>query len=52
MTDQGWQPAADLTTLKARARLLKTLRAFFDGRDYLEVETPALNHGGTVDPNI
>lgn len=52
MPAQDWQPNADLATLRARSQLLTDLRAFFAERRYLEVETPALNRSGTVDPNI
>ncbi|MGB1580153.1 MAG: EF-P lysine aminoacylase EpmA [Nevskiales bacterium] len=49
---QHWQPAADQQAIKARARLLKTIRAFFDARDYLEVDTPILAGATVTDPNI
>ncbi len=52
MSDGSWRPSADLETLKARHRLLAVLRAFFNARGYLEVETPQLSQSGTVDPNI
>ncbi|MFQ3547815.1 MAG: amino acid--tRNA ligase-related protein [Termitinemataceae bacterium] len=32
----------DLELLKERSRIFKTVRAFFDDRDYLEVDTPIL----------
>lgn len=38
--------------LRRRAALLRTIRAFFDARGVLEVETPVLSSSGTVDPNI
>ncbi|MDX1496465.1 MAG: EF-P lysine aminoacylase EpmA [Salinisphaeraceae bacterium] len=47
-----WQPAADQAAIKARARLLKAIRAFFDARDYLEVDTPVLASTTVTDPNI
>ena len=50
MTD--WQPSADLPTLRARAALLSALRAFFNSRGVLEVETPLLSAHATVDRHI
>ncbi len=52
MAEADWQPSADLPSIKARARLLQSLRAFFDARGYLEVETPALTRSAATDPNI
>lgn len=37
---QSWQPACDISALKARAELLKRLRSFFYAQNILEVETP------------
>lgn len=50
MTD--WKPSADLPTLRARAVLLSALRAFFNSRGVLEVETPLLSAHATVDRHI
>ena len=50
MTD--WKPSADLPTLRARAALLSALRAFFNSRGVLEVETPLLSAHATVDRHI
>lgn len=47
-----WQPSATLETLRLRARILRTIRAFFAARDVLEVETPSLSLAGTTDPAL
>ena len=38
--------------LQLRARLLSTLRRFFDERGYFEVDTPLLSHDRVVDPHL
>lgn len=38
--------------MRARARLNERLRSFFSVRGVLEVETPVLSRGATVDPHI
>jgi lysyl-tRNA synthetase class 2 len=38
--------------LKARARILERVRAFFAERDVVEVETPALSKAATTDPAL
>lgn len=45
-------PAASRTNLELRAALLKRVRAFFDSRGFLEVETPILSHDVVVDQHI
>lgn len=47
-----WQPTASFGTLKLRAGLLKELRAFFETRGVLEVETPALSRAATTDRHL
>ncbi|WP_428312253.1 EF-P lysine aminoacylase EpmA [Hydrocarboniphaga sp.] len=46
---QRWRPDASLATLKARAELNGSVRAFFCQRGVLEVETPILSAHATVD---
>ncbi|HSR66168.1 MAG TPA: EF-P lysine aminoacylase EpmA [Xanthomonadaceae bacterium] len=48
----GWRPSAGVDALRLRARLNAAIRAFFAGRDVLEVETPVLSRAGNTDPNI
>ena len=48
----NWRPAADIGRLRARAELLATIRRFFHGRDFLEVETPLLCQAGITDPAV
>ena len=50
MTD--WQPTASPHLLQARARLNRTIRAFFEARGVCEVETPLLSHAIGTDPNL
>ena len=39
-------------TLESRALMLKSIRAFFDARGVLEVETPLLSMHSTTDPHL
>ncbi|MGH8282279.1 MAG: EF-P lysine aminoacylase EpmA [Gammaproteobacteria bacterium] len=50
--EDQWRPTASLENLKLRAELLKKLRAFFEARSVLEVETPALSHAGATDRHL
>ncbi len=50
--DDDWRPRATPTTLRARARWLAAIRAFFAARDVLEVETPQLSAAATPDPAL
>ncbi len=48
----NWRPACSLQALQARAGMNRQIRAFFQARGVLEVETPALSQAGNTDPNI
>ena len=48
----AWRPTATLTTLEQRAKILCTVRAFFDQRGVLEVETPCLSDYTVTDPYL
>lgn len=52
MSDASWRPTAAHDALKARADLLRTVRAFFDGRGVLEVSTPLLAAHAVSDEHI
>jgi len=45
-------PSATLELLRQRAALLRRIRAFFDTRGFLEVETPLLSHDTVVDRHL
>ncbi len=45
-------PVASLDLLRQRAALLRRVRAFFDSRGFLEVETPLLSHDTVVDRHL
>ena len=47
-----WKPSAPLAMLKTRARLLHRIRAFFQAREVLEVDTPILSSAAGTDPHI
>lgn len=51
-TAHNWRPDASAGMLLARALMLKNIRAFFDARDVLEVETPLLSQYSTTEPNL
>ncbi len=48
----SWRPSAKLETLKARAELLASVRAFFSAQGVMEVDTPILSQHATVDRHI
>lgn len=47
-----WRPAASLSHLQLRARLLRHIRDYFAEQQVLEVETPILSWTGVSDPHI
>jgi lysyl-tRNA synthetase class 2 len=47
-----WRPSALPASLVIRARLLQRIRAFFQAREVLEVETPLLSRAAVTDPHI
>lgn len=49
---RDWRPTATLATLARRAELLRRVRAFFDERGFLEVETPLLSADVVVDRHL
>ena len=49
---RAFRPTASWENLRLRADLLKRLRAFFDGRDFLEVETPLLSADSVIDRHL
>jgi lysyl-tRNA synthetase class 2 len=50
--DLDWRPGADLDAVRARARMLRELRAFFDNAGVLEVETPLACRAAGTDPAL
>lgn len=50
MSGQHWQANTSRETLRARADLLARIRAFFDQRGVLEVDTPLLSPYSVSDP--
>ncbi len=48
----NWLPTASHAALRQRAELYRSVRAFFQARSVLEIETPSLSHHGVTDPHI
>ena len=48
----NWQPAATLEVIRERARVYRQLRAFFNTRGYLEIDTPLLMATTSTDVHI
>lgn len=51
-TEIRWQPSATIEQLRARAKIIASIREFFAARDVLEVETPLLSRATVTDPHI
>ena len=51
-TKAGWRPTASHDALKLRATVLARIRSFFESRDVLEVDTPALSYAASTDPAL
>lgn len=47
-----WRPSAKAAAVRLRARTLRQIRAFFDERDVLEVDTPLLGSATVTDVHI
>ncbi len=52
MSKGQWRSKASNKVILERALMLKNIRAFFDGKDVLEVETPLLSQFATTDPHL
>jgi lysyl-tRNA synthetase class 2 len=50
--EEQWRPSADLGILRARARLLSQIRAYFQHAGVLEVETPVCSVHANTDPSL
>ena len=47
-----WRPSASIEHLRRRAELLAQARAFFAGRDVIEVQTPVLAKDSVTEPDV
>ena len=52
MNTEQWRSKVSEKVLLERALMLKNIRAFFDGKGVLEVETPLLSQFATTDPHL
>lgn len=50
--EQTWRPACTLAALHARATMLQEIRAFFEARGVMEVETPIMARHGVTDVHL
>mgnify|MGYP001139595893 CR=1 FL=1 len=47
-----WQPSASIAVLKQRAKILTTIRQFFQSKGVMEVETPCLSQATVTDLHL
>ncbi|KZN68327.1 elongation factor P--(R)-beta-lysine ligase [Pseudoalteromonas luteoviolacea] len=52
MSKALWAPSAQIETLKQRASVLASIRAFFAAREVMEVETPCLSQASVTDVHL
>lgn len=52
MSADSWRTKVSNEVLLERALMLKNIRAFFDGKNIIEVETPLMSHASTTDPHL
>ena len=52
MSQTSWRTKTGVDLVVERALMLKNIRAFFDAREVMEVETPLLSHSATTDPHL
>ena len=50
--NSSWQSSANIEVLTRRARMLQDIRAFFDARQIMEVETPLLSRSSATDVHL
>ncbi|MGB1298259.1 MAG: elongation factor P--(R)-beta-lysine ligase [Psychrobium sp.] len=48
----NWQPSANIETLRARSKIIATIRRFFDDKGVMEVETPTLSQATVTDVHL
>ena len=48
----SWRPNATIESLQHRARIYRAIRAFFEAREFLEVDTPLLSRTTSTDVQI
>ena len=48
----NWKPVANIDVAHRRATILKKIRAFFEKRNILEIDTPIMSYSNVTDPNI